>query len=129
MTNSFSILIADRNPHISKFLKRELEAEGYRVQVAKDGPEILTIINIDDSPDLLILDPDMPSVDGSLILETIRDRLPTLAIIIHTLHPEDEDQSITQSTYSFLEKQGNTDYLKKEIKKVLRNSYPDRFSQ
>ena len=50
------ILIADRNRHVRDFLRRELHAEGYRIEVARDGREVLNHLQGHEPPDLLILD-------------------------------------------------------------------------
>ena len=44
MYDKFTILIADRNRHVREFLRRELMAEDYCVEVAKDGREVLLMI-------------------------------------------------------------------------------------
>ena len=41
MAKTCKILIADRNRHVRDFLRRELGAEGYQVEVARDGREVL----------------------------------------------------------------------------------------
>jgi len=59
MRNSPKILIADRNRHVRDLLRREFAAEGYRVQVAKDGQEVMNISN-EEAPDLFIMDSELP---------------------------------------------------------------------
>ena len=54
--NTFTILVADRNPNVRDFLKRELMAEGYRVLQAKDNREVLKRVFSRTPLDLLIFD-------------------------------------------------------------------------
>jgi CheY-like chemotaxis protein len=56
-------LIADRNRHVRDFLRRELTAEGYQVEMAADGREVLSRIEGADPPHLLILDLEIPYLD------------------------------------------------------------------
>ena len=41
MKKDITILIADRNPHVRKFLQREMTTAGYRVQLADTAREVL----------------------------------------------------------------------------------------
>ena len=123
--NQFTILIADRNPNIREFLRRELISAGYRVQLAKDGREVLRMTRIDDSPDLLILDLEMPHVNGLEILEQLQDRGPMLPVVIHTFLTEYANHPAVQKAAAFVEKTGNNiDNLKAVIVGALANWYP-----
>lgn len=88
MKAKIHILIADRNPHVREFLKRELEAAGYAVQVAERGRQVLGWVYQDEALDLLILDPDLSDMDASVLLERLQDRIPCLPVILHTFDPE-----------------------------------------
>ena len=66
-----TILIADRNPHVRNYLKREFMSEGYNVCLAKTGQEVLTIIFSREKIDSLILDLDLPDIEGATILDKI----------------------------------------------------------
>jgi len=128
MGDEFVILIADRNRHVREFLRRELMAEGYRVQVAKDGREVMMIIEGSDPPDLLILDLDAPYVGGSMILERLRIRNPPLPVVVHAF-PTDYTGSLSEPRVAaFVEKSGDTDRLKAVVTDVLRELYPRRFA-
>ena len=128
MADQFTILIADRNPHVREFLRRELMAEGYRVQVARNGREVLRMTDVDDPPELLILDLDMPYVSGLTILEELENRKSPLPVMIHTFRMEYEKHPAVQRAAGFWEKRGdNIDGLKATVTQVLRKYYPGRF--
>ena len=128
MKDTFIIMIADRNRNIRWFLRREFEAEGYLVRLAKDGREVLKMARVDAVPDLLILDLDMPYVDGVKILEQLQDKEPSMPIVIHTTSLEYEGHSIVREAAAFMEKTGNNiDHLKKLVEETLRRYYPHRF--
>ena len=69
MKKEYKILIADRNSHVREFLKREMLAEGYIVQLAENGREVLKWTYSREPIDLLILDPDLPDAEESLLLK------------------------------------------------------------
>jgi CheY-like chemotaxis protein len=128
-TDSFSVLIADRNPRVRDFLSRELISDGYRAKIARDGREVLQMIEADESYELLILDLDMPHVGGLSVLKTIQRRKPSLPVIIHTFLTEYEQHPAVRRAAGFLEKRGNNiDGFKAMVLQVLKKSYPNRFS-
>ena len=127
MYSEFTILIADRNRHVREFLRRELLADEYRVEVAKDGRELLMMIDVDKPPDLLILDLDIPFVGGVVLLERLKDQVPSLPIVIHSFLTEYSNHPAVQQAAAFVEKRGNIDRLKAVVVDVLRKRYPNRF--
>jgi len=128
MKNEFTILIADRNPHVRGFLKREMTAEGYRVQLAKNGREVVDRAYRNEPMDLLIVDIDLPDADEISVLEKIQNRIPTLPVVVHTFLVEYLEHAAILSTGAFVEKEGtNIDRLKKVVGEVLRRMYPHRF--
>jgi len=128
MRDGFIIMIADRNRNVREFLRREFEAEGYRVRLARDGREVLRMTRVGPVPDLLILDLDMPYVDGVKILEQLKDKEASIPIVIHTTSMEYEGHSAVREAAAFMEKTGNNiGHLKELVEKTLRGFYPHRF--
>jgi DNA-binding response OmpR family regulator len=127
MNGEFHILIADRNRHVREFLQRELRADGYCVQVARDGREVLLTLNGKHSPDLLILDLDIPYESWPALLGQIRRVAPTTPVVIHTLLTEFVGHPDLREVAAFLEKSGNTDMLKKVVREVLMSRYVARW--
>ncbi len=121
------ILIADRNRHVREFLRRELRAEGYRVEVAGDGREVLKLLESDEPPHLLILDLEIPNLDELEIWARLQDRQPPLPVVVHTFLPEYPTRLTFPMAAAFLEKQGDTDHLKGTVAEVLEKHYPRRF--
>ena len=78
-----TILLADDNRNIREYCKRELEDDGYRVVVARDGSEALRLIRLL-RPDLVVLDICMPGIDGLDALERIKDTDPELPVVFFT---------------------------------------------
>ena len=126
MPAGFTILIADRNRHVCDFLRRELTAEGYHVEVTKDGRDVLRRIKGEKLPDLLILDLEIPYVGGLVILEGLREHHPELPVVIHTFPTEDASHDVVQSAAAFVEKRGDTNRLKATVRETLNRFYPQR---
>lgn len=119
---NFKILIADRNRNVREFLRREFREAGYRAQVAKDGREILSMMEVSEPPDLVILDPEIPDVE---ILDVVQ-RLATLMtpVVVHSFI---EDTASELKPAALVEKKGDTQDLKDTVSSVLRRWYPQRF--
>ncbi len=129
MRYEFTILIADRNRHVRELLRREFEAGGYRVRLAKDGKQVLTVINSAEPLDLLILDLEIPYVDGVEIIERLRDSEPPVPVVIHTFFSEDVKSSAVEKASAIVEKTGNNiGHLRSVVEKVLQKFYPRQFA-
>ncbi|MEO8179972.1 MAG: response regulator transcription factor [Deltaproteobacteria bacterium] len=76
------ILVIEDDPSIVLGLRMNLEAEGYRVQVAEDGEAGLAQARRDDA-DLIILDIMLPRLNGFEVLRQLRAeglRVPTIVL-------------------------------------------------
>ncbi|MGB8992700.1 MAG: response regulator [Desulfobaccales bacterium] len=124
MANTCKILIADRNRHVRDLLRRELTAEGYQVEVAKDGREVLSRIDGDDPPQLLILDLEIPYLDEPEVWARLQDRQPPLPVVIHSFLPEYPTKLSLSIPAAFLEKKGDTDRLKTVVAEIVGKHYP-----
>jgi DNA-binding response OmpR family regulator len=77
------ILFADNERGVRKFLKKELESEGFCVLLTEDGSEALEVLDRF-VVDAVILDEHMPRCDGRLAARRIKKRHPTLPVILFT---------------------------------------------
>jgi CheY-like chemotaxis protein len=111
------ILVADRNRNVREFLRRELLTEGYQLEEARDGREVLMKLNGQNPPDLLILDLELPFVAELKVLELLHEKLPSLAVIIHSFPPESETH--LPEAAKFLEKKEDTELLKKTVAELI----------
>jgi DNA-binding response OmpR family regulator len=71
MDQTSRILIADDNPHILWLVQRHLELHGHQVLLAADGQTAVETA-IAERPDLIILDVEMPVMDGYTACQRIR---------------------------------------------------------
>jgi DNA-binding NtrC family response regulator len=114
------ILLADRNRHVRELLRRELEAEGYLVVVARDAQEILGILAQGEIPDLLILDLEIPYVAEIKLLEQLQGLYPALPVIIHSFQPENPQEFVMDNAVAFLEKAEDPNQLKTTIAALVQ---------
>jgi len=77
------ILLAEDDVPVARFVRKGLEAEHYAVDVAADGEEAQFMIEEFDF-DLVILDLNLPRVDGLEVLKHARARKASLPILILT---------------------------------------------
>ncbi len=103
-----SILIAEDEARISGFIEKGLRSAGYATRVAPTGTEALALAQTDEF-DLLILDVNLPGIDGFRVLEEIRGSGSRLPIIMLTARVE------LQDTVAGLEG-GADDYLGKPFR-------------
>ncbi len=123
MNNEYTILIADRNRHVCEFLKREFEAEGFQVRLSESGSDVLKIVFHYQSPDFIIIDPDLPDTESNVLLKRLGDRIPELPVIIHAFSFEEIDYSRFLKKCSFVEKSGQSvESLKRKIFELLKEN-------
>ncbi len=86
------ILVVDDEPKISKLARDYLERSGFRVQTAVDGSTALSIFRRD-KPDLIVLDLNLPGMDGLDVCRHIR-RDSDVPIIMLTARVDETDRLI-----------------------------------
>lgn len=87
------VLIADDHIDTRIILRHYFEAMGFIVSEAADGREALECVRGDDRPDAVVLDIQMPHLDGIGVLREIRrdaglSSLPVLALSAHAMVEE-----------------------------------------
>ena len=71
MTQPAHVLIADDVADIREIIGFQLRFDGYRTAEAENGREVLDAVHVS-RPDVLLLDLDMPDVDGWSVLKELR---------------------------------------------------------
>lgn len=125
MIKRYRVLIADKNPHIRRFLKREFTMAGYAVLLADSSKALLKLIYGPSRLDLLIIDPDLPDVDVTILSQRLRDRVPPLPVILHTLDPDVNASGFSLIPAELVEKNGGSvEKLKMTVAGLLSASEP-----
>jgi len=83
------ILVVDDEPQIRDLLKRFLTLRGYKVRVASDGQQALTMVE-QEAPQLIVLDVYMPGINGVEVLRQLRRRKFTGGVILLTGSQDDK---------------------------------------
>jgi DNA-binding response OmpR family regulator len=76
-----SIVIVEDDEDISESIRYNLEREGFRVRVATTGEDALTLI-LDRPPNLILLDLNLPHMNGFEICRRLRAEAPTARVPI-----------------------------------------------
>ena len=86
------VLVADDSETILLLLRTRLEMEGYEVDTAADGQEVLESVaaNSSNGPDLILLDAMMPRKSGLDALRELRAEGLETPILIVSAHREEE---------------------------------------
>jgi DNA-binding response OmpR family regulator len=84
------ILVVDDEPRMTRFIRMNLELEGYQVIEAHNGLEALDKARTN-LPDLIILDVMMPELDGFETLEMLRE-VSNVPVIMLTVRADEEDK-------------------------------------
>lgn len=88
------VLVAEDEEALAQLLKYNLEKEGYRVSLARDGEEALMVAE-ETRPDLVVLDWMLPKVTGIEVCRRIRGRthVRNTPIVMITARSEESDRT------------------------------------
>jgi DNA-binding NtrC family response regulator len=114
------ILIVDDEEKIRKVLTRLLEDEDYRVKSVENGQKAIAILN-SYKPEIILMDQNMPGLNGIDAMVTIKDKHPSITVIIITAHGEVSlaVDAIKKGAYDYLEKPFDNDKLLLLIKRAI----------
>ncbi|WP_256105675.1 response regulator transcription factor [Streptomyces sp. ODS05-4] len=122
-TTGERILIVDDEPAVREALQRSLAFEGYGTEVAVDGADALARI-ADYRPDLVVLDIQMPGMDGLTAARRVRATGSTLPILMLTARDTVGDRvtGLDAGADDYLVKPFELDELFARIRALLRRS-------
>lgn len=114
------ILVIDDNASDRGLLAAILEDNGYEVLLADNGRAGLILCH-QHPPDAVVLDLDMPELDGPVILQQLRILHPTLPVVVYSGHstPEVEEEMLNQGATAFIQKAFSLDMLGAAMREVL----------
>jgi CheY-like chemotaxis protein len=114
------ILIADDIEGVRRMLTQTLEDEHEIVQ-ANNGLEAVRLAKVE-NPAIVILDLDMPVMDGVEAARQIRQRVPPVKIIAMTgQHNSENARLVKEICDAFLEKPFRVSELREAVKSLLAN--------
>jgi two-component system cell cycle response regulator DivK len=126
------ILYIEDNAENRLLVKRVLEAEGYSVFEAVDGPSGLEAAREGD-PDLILLDISLPQVDGYTLARRFQDMselegVPILAVTANVMKG-DRERSLAAGCNGYIAKPIDIDRLPAQIERALRSARGRRSSE
>ena len=102
-----SILVVDDEPQIRELLKKFLSARDYQVREAADGQQALALVD-QKSPDIIVLDVNMPGINGIEVLKRLRAKNYAGGVIFLT---SSQDEMLLQEGLEL----GSVDVLGKPV--------------
>ncbi|WP_028583267.1 response regulator [Desulfogranum mediterraneum] len=113
------ILIVDDEQGIQLLYRGELEDEGYDVDSAYNGEEALEKFSAQ-PPDLVILDINMPGMNGIEVLRQMKELNAELPVILCSAYPEFKRDFGTWASEEYIVKSANIDELKAAVHKYTQ---------
>jgi CheY-like chemotaxis protein len=114
------LLIIDDDARDRGLLVAVLEERGYEVISADNGGAGLMLCHRH-TPDAVVLDLNMPGIDGRSILQQLRILHPTLPVVVFSGHgtEEVEQEVLNQGATAFIQKAFSLDQLGLALQEVL----------
>ena len=112
------ILIVEDEENIRLLYKEELEDLGYEVIQASDGREAMKKYDLH-QPDLMILDIQLPGMDGIETMNIIREKSRDVPIILCSAYGEYKQDMKTWASEAYIIKSADLKELLATVKKVL----------
>ncbi|MFW5993764.1 MAG: response regulator [Halanaerobiaceae bacterium] len=124
------LLIIDDEENIRKMLRQSLEAEGYQTELALNGEEGLEKVKESDY-DLILLDLNLPGMDGMEVLEKFRDdNIATPVLIITGYGSVDSAVKVMKlGAIDYLQKPFNPKDIKSQVQQILERKEFDSGSE
>lgn len=112
------LLLVDDNDMILKLYRYEFEEEGYDVDITRNGGEAIEQFR-KNPPDLVILDINMPGMNGIEVLRQMKEVSPGLPIILCSAYQEYKQDFSTWASDAYVVKSSNLDELKSTVRQYL----------
>ncbi len=112
------ILLVDDEDAIHLVYRAEFEDEGYEIISAYNGEQALEKFRTE-KPNLVILDINMPGMNGIEVLRRLKELSPELPVILSSAYSEYKQDFGSWASEEYIVKSSNLDELKNTVKKYL----------
>ncbi|MFZ2864571.1 MAG: response regulator [Ignavibacteriaceae bacterium] len=113
-----TILVVDDNKYHLLLYEQELSLEGYNIITAKDGCEALKKVK-NHSPGLIVLDINMPTIDGIELMGKILSEHKKIPVIINTAYKGYMNNFMSWAANAYIIKSSDLSELKNNIKELI----------
>ncbi len=115
-----NLLVVDDEPQIIQVVAGILQDEGFEVTTAPDGETALKLAAAE-PPDLVLLDINLPGLDGLEVLSELKRRQPLLPVIMISAYGSVENavKATRLGAYDFIEKPPNADKILLSVRNGL----------
>jgi len=119
------ILVVEDDPPLASYIRKGLEAEHYAVDVALDGEQGALMARELDY-DLLVLDLNLPKLDGISLLRNLRPSKPEVPVLVLTARPlvEDRVQALDSGADDCINKPFSYSELSARVRALMRRGRP-----
>ncbi len=115
-----TILLVEDDKNQRLLYEQELQQEGYGIVTATDGKEALEKVQ-EQLPDIVVMDINMPKMDGIEAMGRILSKNKKIPIIINTAYSNYKDSFMSWAADAYIVKSSDLSELKDKIKEVLTN--------
>ncbi len=119
-----TILLVEDDQNQRALYHEELTEEGYLVVTADDGRAALKAVQ-EHAPDLVIMDINMPMMDGLDALSQMMEHDSHIPVIINSAYASYKDSFSSWSADAYIVKSSDLSELKNTIKRLLLERNPD----
>jgi DNA-binding NarL/FixJ family response regulator len=122
---SISVLIADDDPYIRQCIRRALEIDPVlQVKWEADNGLEAVVLTGKHHPDVVLLDAEMPRMDGFEAAQCIRQRQPDLCIVIMSIYEQARSRALESGAAAFIVKGSGCKVLRATVRDALRACSP-----
>ena len=119
-----TILLVEDDKNQRLLYELELRQEGYSIVTASNGKEALEKAE-EQLPDLVIMDINMPKMDGIEAMGRILGRNKEVPVIINTAYGNYKESFMSWAADAYIVKSSDLSELKDKIKELLKNKAKD----
>ncbi len=119
-----TILVVEDDKNQRLLYEQELKLEGYEVVTASDGKEALGKVQ-EQLPDLILMDINMPKMDGIETMGKILGKNKEIPIIINTAYSNYKDNFMSWAADAYIVKSSDLLELKGTVKEILAKKTKD----